>query len=51
MPAGNVIGAASRVGVVAVLMLAVAGCATTSFAPERLITPDELFSVAPGVLP
>ena len=45
MPSGNMIGAASRVGVVALLMLAVVGCATTSFAPERLVTPVELRDV------
>jgi hypothetical protein len=33
--------AASRIGLFAMLVLALAGCATT-FAPERLATPDEL---------
>ena len=42
---GSMTGAASRVGVVAALMLSLAGCATTSFAPERLVTPDELRDV------
>ena len=47
MCAGSMIGAASRVGVVAtvVAMLSLAGCATGSFAPERLVTPDELRDV------
>jgi len=45
MPAGRMIGAASRAGVMALLMLVLAGCATTSFAPERLVTPDELRDV------
>ena len=45
MPAGSVIDIPSRVGVVALLMLVLAGCATTSFAPERLVTPDELRDV------
>jgi len=39
------ISAASRAGVMALLMLVLAGCATTSFAPERLVTPDELRDV------
>jgi hypothetical protein len=45
MPAGSMSCAASRVGVVAVLMLSLAGCATNSFAPERLVTPHELRDV------
>jgi hypothetical protein len=45
MPASSMVGTASRVAVVAVLMLSLAGCATGSFAPERLVTPDELRDV------
>ena len=45
MPSGSMIGAASRIGVVAVLMLSLSGCATNSFAPEQLVTPDELRDV------
>jgi len=44
MRAEKMAGSASRVGPVAVLMLAVAGCATT-FEPQRLVTPDELRDV------
>ena len=45
IPTGRAVGALSRVGVVTMLMLALSGCATTSFAPERLATPDELRDV------
>ncbi len=37
--------ALARIGIVALLMLSFAGCATTSFAPEPLVTPDELRDV------
>jgi hypothetical protein len=40
----GIIGSASRVGPIALLMLALAGCATT-FEPQRLVTPDELRDV------
>ncbi|HSW33416.1 MAG TPA: LssY C-terminal domain-containing protein [Steroidobacteraceae bacterium] len=39
------IGATSRLGLLALLMLALAGCATSNFAPERLATPDQLRDV------
>lgn len=45
MQAGSLIDAPSRVGAVALAMLALTGCATTSFAPERLVAPDELRDV------
>jgi hypothetical protein len=38
------IGAAARIGLFTLLMLTLAGCATT-FAPNRLVTPDELRDV------
>jgi hypothetical protein len=37
--------ALSRTGIIALLMFALAGCATTSSAPDRLVTPDELRDV------
>ncbi len=40
----GIIGSASRIGPVALVMLALAGCATT-FEPQRLVAPDELRDV------
>ena len=45
MPRNGMMVAVSRAGILAMLMLALAGCATTSFAPERLATPHELRDV------
>lgn len=45
MPAGGMFVATSRALILALLMLASAGCATTAFAPERLTTPHELRDV------
>ena len=45
MRAAGKMNAVSRSGLLAILMLALAGCATSTFAPERLVTPDELRDV------
>lgn len=45
MPRNGMTVAVLRAGILAMLMLALAGCATTSFAPERLATPHELRDV------
>lgn len=45
MPRNGMMVAVSRAGILAMLMLALAGCATTSFSPERLATPHELRDV------